>query len=195
LNTSTTATGSTVGTKFRISGRGLFVSLLVFAFAFIVTHFLSIPRSAHAVHHALNGAQIFDKAPSFSASEVYERIASFPRSGIYDYKQFTYTTDVLFPLTLLTFLVLLSFYVSERALLPQRYRTFLIVIPITWFAFDMIENVIVFRLLSDFPSRNEFLAGILGFGTVIKFSLLLISLVAPLVVKVFGKHRVRHFNA
>jgi hypothetical protein len=170
-----------------ISGKLLLGAFIVFAFVFAGTHFFSIPRSAHAIHHALNGAEIFDKSPSYTSSEVYSRIASFPSSGIYLYKQFTYTTDVLFPITLFTFLILLSKYLGQRARVSKRIQTTLTMLPIVWFGLDMAENAIVFNLLDNFPLRNDLLAGMLGYVTISKFTMLLLSIAIPALVKIFEK--------
>lgn len=177
-----------------ISGKVLLASLIVFLFAFVGTHFFSIPRSAHAVHHALNGAEIFDKKPSYSSTEVYDRISAFPESGIILYKQFTYTTDILFPITLFVFLILLCIYVKQRAALPNKLRLAIALVPITWFCFDLLENFIVFTLLDTFPSRNEILASVLGYVTVLKFTLLLLSISIPAITKAFEKSLIRKFN-
>jgi hypothetical protein len=176
-----------------ISSRLLIASLMVFLFAFIGTHFFPIPRSAHAVHHALHGAEIFDKKPSYTAKEVFDRISTFPSAGIALYKQFTYTTDILFPITLFAFLILLSLFVSERVGIRGKYQVLLAAVPAAWFGMDVLENAIVYRLLDSFPNRNEFLAGILGYITLTKFSLLLISISIPVIVKGFGNYLSRYF--
>jgi hypothetical protein len=179
----------------RVSGLLLLGSLFVFLFAFIGTHFFPIPRSAHAVHHALDGAEIFDKKPSYTSSEVYERINDFPEGGRILYKQFSYTTDILFPITLFCFLILLSIYVSQRAMIPQKLRIILVFIPIMWFSFDMVENAIVYHILDIYPMRKEWLASILGYVTIVKFALLLLSVAIPALIKAFEKSLIAKFLA
>jgi hypothetical protein len=177
-----------------VSGVLLLGSLFIFLFAFVGTHFFAIPRSAHAVHHALNGAEIFDKKPSYSSSEVYERISHFPEGGRFLYKQFTYTTDILFPITLFCFLILLSIYISQRAMMPKKLRMILVFIPIIWFSFDMLENAIVYHILDIYPIRKEWLADILGYVTIIKFGLLLLSIAIPALIKAFEKSLIAKFS-
>ena len=54
-----------------VTGRVLFGSFLIFAFAFIGTYFFEIPKYSKAVTQAMNGLEIFDKKPSYSSDEVY----------------------------------------------------------------------------------------------------------------------------
>ena len=126
-----------------LKGRTLFGSFLIFIAVFIGTHFFEVPRSSKAVSTALHGADIFDKTPAFSSEDVYSRIASFPIDGIALYKEFTYTIDILFPITLLAFLILLSLYVTNRLLIPGRFQITLLLIPTVWFVSDMGENYII----------------------------------------------------
>ncbi len=172
-------------TSIFLRGRTLFGSFLIFIAFFIGTHFFNVPGSSKAVSTALHGAEIFDKSPSFTSGDVYSRIHSFPIDGIALYKQFTYTIDILFPLTLFAFLILLSLYITNRLLLPRRIKLTLLLIPIVWFVSDMVENATIYYLLSTFPSRHDVLANMLGYLTITKFSLLLLSIAIPTLLRVF----------
>jgi hypothetical protein len=174
-----------------VSGRTLFISFVIFLLTFIGTHFFEIPKSAKAVALALNGQEIFDKKPSYSSEEVYARILKFPKNGIEIYQEFTYTIDILFPLTLLAFIALLAQYVRERYAISPYLKLLLLVFPTIWFVSDMAENATVYRLLSDQPQRNIFLAGILGYITLLKFSLLLISILTPALTIIFATSIIR----
>lgn len=162
-----------------ISGRVLLSSFMIFAVVFAGTHFFEIPRSSKAVTKALNGQEIFDKKPSFNSEEVYSRLENFPEGGRELYKQFTYTIDILFPITLFTFLLLLGLFAINRNMAYKRFKFGLLAIPILWISMDFIENAMVFRLLDNFPVKSDGLAGSLGYITITKFSLLLLSILAP----------------
>ncbi|MCV9386017.1 hypothetical protein [Reichenbachiella ulvae] len=176
-------------------GSTLFGSFLIFMAAFVGTHFFEIPRSSKAVSTALNDLEIFDKAPSFSSEEVYSRIASFPLYGMAIYKEFTYTIDVFFPITLLAFLILLSLYVTKRGPISRQFRITLLLIPMIWFVMDMIENYSIYHLLDTFPAKNETLAGMLGYITITKFTLLLLAILIPTILRTFGKSLLRKIGA
>lgn len=169
-----------------VSGKSLLGSFVIFALVFVGTHFFEIPRSSKAVTKALNGSEIFDKKPSYSSDEVYSRMSAFPEKGRELYQQFTFTIDILFPLTLFSFLFLLArftinrFHVSDRAI-----QIVMVALPMIWFCSDMVENAIIFHLLSKYPVRNQALAGTLGYITIIKFTLLLLSILAPTGMIVF----------
>lgn len=169
------------------SGSILLGAFLVFAVVFIGTHFFEIPRSSKAVTVALNGAEIFDKKPSYSCDEVYQRISTFPPSGVYLYKQFTHTIDVLFPVSLFAFLFLLSRFVIQRNRPRKAFKVLITLLPILWFLSDMIENSVIYYLLDEFPIRHDVLAGFLGGITISKFTLLLLSILMPVSLIAFSK--------
>jgi hypothetical protein len=52
-------------------------------------------------------------------------------------------------------------------------------VPILWLSMDFIENAIIFNLLNDYPVKHYVLAGSLGYITITKFSLLLLSILGP----------------
>ena len=174
-----------------IKGRMLLGSFLIFIVVFIGTHFFEVPRSSKAVSIALQGADIFDKTPAFSSEDVYRRIATFPIEGIALYKEFTYTIDILFPLTLFVFLILLSLYVTNRLRISGRFQIILLLIPTIWFVSDIVENYIIYYLLNTLPAKHETLAGMLGYLTTTKFTLLLLSIVIPTLLRTFEKPLIR----
>ncbi|MEO5603277.1 MAG: hypothetical protein ABIR06_20315 [Cyclobacteriaceae bacterium] len=162
-------------------------SFLILAVAFAATHFFELPASAKSVAKSLGGLEIFDKKPSFSSAEVYSRIGNFPETGIQLYKRFTHTIDIIFPLTLLTFLVLLSRFVTQQLFINRRWIQALHSLPFIWFGSDLLENGVVYYLLDEFPTRHNFLANSLGSITITKFTFLLISVLAPAIATIFRK--------
>lgn len=173
----------------RISGKILLFTFLIFIGVFVITHFFPIPYGPKIVQNALSGLEIFDKHPSFSSNEVYARLQSFPFEGLEVYKRFTYTVDIIFPLAFFYFLITLVRFVIERTSLSTFLRKAIIVIPFIWLSFDILENSIVFTLLSEFPIRNNFLGSILGFVTATKFGLLFLSILVPSLFYVFAKKK------
>jgi len=170
-----------------VSTKVLLLAFLIFAGVFVITHLFPMPYGAKAVQSALGGLPLFDKQPSFSIEEVYSRLQAYSSDGFNDYKRFTYTVDLIFPLAFFYFLVTLSRFVVERISLSNFLTKAIIALPFIWLGFDLLENSMVFTLLSGFPNRIDFLAGILGFVTAAKFGLLLLSILVPPVFLVFGK--------
>ena len=175
----------------RITSRTLLGSFLIVLIVFVGTHFFEIPRSSKAVTKALNGLEIFDKKPSYTSDEVYSRLAAFPEKGRQLYKEFTYTIDVLFPLTLFTFLFLLARFAIHRNPVSRAIQIFIVALPILWISMDFIENAIIFRLLHKYPVKYDALAGMLGYITIIKFSLLLLTILVPTVLMTISNMRQR----
>lgn len=163
----------------KISNNKLIQTFLVFLLVFIATHMFELPWSSKAISHLIGDLEIFDKKPVFSSAEVYKRVSQFSNEALIVYKRFTYTIDILFPLSLFTFLFTFARFVTQRIIIPKFLATVLAGLPFFWFAFDLIENAVIFTILSKFPTQSEFLAGSLGFITVIKFGLLLLSIFMP----------------
>lgn len=126
--------------------------------------------------------QLFDQHASFSPDEVHRRIERFGELGRESYRVFTYTSDVIFPVSLLLFLVVLSRFAAERAAIGTITHAAITRMPVLWFAADMIENVVIYVLLTTYPAEQPLLAGVLGYVTMAKFGLLFGSLAVPVVV-------------
>jgi hypothetical protein len=174
---------------YKTSRRKLLQTFLIFLLVFVVTHIFEIPWGSKAVSKLLGGIEIFDKSPVFFSDTVYERISLFPAEGLMAYKRFTYTIDVLFPFSFLLFLFTYARFVSQRIHIPKYLAKVLIRLSFFWFAFDMLENAVIFNMLSKFPSQNEFLGSSLGFITVIKFGLLMLSILMPSLLFIFANKR------
>ncbi len=171
------------------TGRTLLIAFIVFAGIFAATHMSPQFGGAKAISAAVHGMPIFDQRPSFSSSDVYQRLAAFGETGRGMYRRFTYSIDIVFPLSLLVFLSLLARFVEQRIMLNAAMRKVLVVLPFIWFGADMLENAIVFNLISQFPTKNDFLGGIVGVVTVSKFTLLLLSIASPAILLVVLKKK------
>lgn len=170
----------------KTSGSTLFQSFVIFLLVFIITHTFEIPWGSKAISQLLGGVEIFDKSPVFSSIEVYNRISQFPIEGLIAYKHFTYTIDIIFPLSFFAFLLTLARYVSQRIAIPKYSVNILISIPFFWFAFDLIENTVIFSILFNYPSQSIILASSLGYITTLKFGLLLLSIFTPSLLLIFA---------
>ena len=171
------------------TGKILLFAFLIFICTFIITHLFPIPYGSKMVQNALGGLEIFDKKPSFSSTEVYTRLLSYPIEGLNMYKRFTYTVDIIFPLSFFYFLITLARFVIQRISLAKHLAKAIIVIPFIWLALDLIENATVFALLTAFPVRNNFLGSILGFLTTTKFVFLFSSILVPVLCFVFARKK------
>lgn len=172
--------------QFKTSGNKLFQTFVIFLLVFLITHVFEIPWGSKAVSQLLGGVEIFDKRPVFSSIEIYNRISQFPAEGINAYKLFTYTIDVIFPLSFFAFLLTFARFVSQRKSIPKYLINILISLPFIWFACDLIENAIIFNILSNYPSQNIILASSLGYITTVKFGLLLLSIFTPSLIFIFA---------
>ena len=163
------------------------VALACAATVFAVTHFAPIPGGLVELRAATGGRPILDLQPSFAADEVYARLEAFGHAGRELYQRFLVTTDVVFPLSLLGFLVALAHHASI-GMAPLR-RGVLFALPGLWFALDMAENVSIYWLLSQYPDRDDVVASALGFVTSGKRAALIVALGAPLLTMAIARVR------
>jgi hypothetical protein len=164
----------------------LLPSFLVFAVIFIATHIINIPWGPTAVKHALGGLEIFDKQPSFNSNSVYDRLQAYSQAGRHLYKRFTYTTDLVFPISLFIFLFALVKHIAEKRLAGIVLKG-LLSLPMVWLVLDLLENAVIYTLLSTFPTRYNLLAIVLGYLTTGKFAFLFFSIVVPPLVLLLRK--------
>lgn len=162
-----------------ITGRLLLVAIVVFVSAFVFTHLAKFPGSLALYMDVTQGQKIFDMAPSFTAAEVYERLATMGEAGRSAYKQLILTIDFVFPVAALFFLVSWSRFFLQRVGNQARMLLLLnliAVLPFIYFSFDMIENLMVLTIISNYPDRS-FAAEVVGYVTVVKRVSMLIALI------------------
>ena len=178
---------NTVSTDGKVSAKKLGLVFLIFIIVFIITHSFNIPAGSKQVSMLLGGLEIFDKKPIFGSDAVYHYIQSFPEIGIQVYKRFTYTIDVIFPLSMLLFLHTFSKFTLQRVALTKYFFKTVETLPWIWFGFDMLENATVFYLLTEFPQQHLWVVGSLAWITIAKFSLLFLSLLVPVSLLLFTR--------
>ena len=123
----------------RPSLRALLLALALAAISYIVTHLLPIPGGLRQVM-AATGGPLLDQVPSFTADEVYARIAAFGARGRELYRQFTLTTDIIFPITWMPFLFLYALFACSRLGLPAAVRLLMLAFPLVYLFADVVET-------------------------------------------------------
>jgi len=164
------------------SGKAVLIALGVMLIAFVTSHIIDMPGSLRHLMAATGGQPILDLKPSFSADEVYERIAQFGETGRLLYRQMILTMDLAFPVCLFSFVLLLARYTNNRTAPGAALRWILLAAPFGFFIPDAIENASVFKILTDFPQRHEGLANSLGYLTVLKRVSIYVALALPLIL-------------
>src|SRR5690606_23314820 len=86
--------------KTKTSKNKLIQTFLIFLLVFIATHMFELPWSTKTISHLIGDFEIFDKRPVFSSAEVYKKLSLFSDEALITYKRFTYTIDIIFPLSL-----------------------------------------------------------------------------------------------
>ncbi len=162
----------------------LVATLSMFLSTLLVTHVAPIPGGVRALQASVSHQPLFDQHPAFSPDDLHRRISAFGATGREAYQQFTYTTDLIFPLALFLFLFAFARVVGERVEPMKIPRRILWLGPMLWFSSDLFENGMIYFLLATYPSRHVVPATILPYVTVSKFVFLLVSFALPLALYV-----------
>jgi hypothetical protein len=162
--------------------RNLFWALGLFVAVLVSTHVFSTAGGSAALEATLQGSPLLDKVPSFSAEEVHARLAGYGESGRRAYQKFTFTADVVFPVSLLFLILSISNLVLARTATTPVFRALLFVLPVLWFFSDMLENAVIYELLAGFPNETKWLSKIIGHITMAKFGLLAGSIALAAVI-------------
>ena len=165
---------------------GLWAAVVVLA-----VHLLQFPGSVPDFHRASGGEVLLDATPAFTPDRTYERLAEYGEEGRRNYSFRNVTVDVILPLSVLPFLVLLI----RKAIAPFAFsaglRVLMLSIPFVYVAFDLLENASVLMLLANYPRRMNALAASLPYTTVVKRAASLLAIALPLVMMALQSARTR----
>lgn len=163
-----------------MTNRSFYLALLLALLVAVPVHTLDFPGSVPDFVAASGGGTLLDAKPAFSQENIYSRLEGYGPRGRENYFMRNLSVDILLPLSVLPFLVLLARRASERVRLPRPIGLLLLSLPFTYVAFDFAENGAVLALLSSFPERREMLAAMLPYLTLIKRAASMLALVVPL---------------
>ena len=161
--------------------RKTFVIAGLWAFLVVVAvHFLQFPGSVPDFKRASGGGTLLDASPAFTPDGIYDRLTGYGEAGRRNYSFRNVTVDVLLPLSVLPFLLLLI----RRGLAHYAHgpglRGVLLSVPVAYVVFDLLENASVLALLANYPERMTVLAASLPYTTLVKRAASLLALVIPL---------------
>jgi hypothetical protein len=154
----------------------LFLLLLV---VFTITHGVKVPGTPRYFTAATGGQKIFDMQPSSSAAETWDRLERMGPEGRALYQRTIITVDLIFPVTMLLFLVALASFAARRSRLSRGWTMALVAIPVAYFGFDLLENLTAWTLLHRFPERLDGLGGAIGNLTRAKRATMISALTIP----------------
>jgi hypothetical protein len=159
----------------------IFVLTLVWAALIVlVVHLVDFPGSVPNFTEVSGGGALLDAVPAFTADEVYARLTGYGKEGRLNYSFRNVTVDVLLPLSVLPFLVLLAVRAARPLSRRRILRLLLVSVPFVYVLFDFLENATVLRLVAIYPDRLDFLASSLPYTTMIKRAASLLAIGVPL---------------
>ncbi len=175
--------------------------VVAFVLAFLVVfavHFLDFPGSVPRFKEISGGEVLFDQSPSFSVDAIYKRLSDYGKDGREEYAFRNVTVDILLPLSLLPFLLLLTLHAIRPLQLNHSLRVLLLSLPVVYVVFDFAENAGALMLLNNYPTRMELMAGILPYVTLVKRVASLLALVVPVgifAIRFLRRKKLKHVNA
>jgi hypothetical protein len=165
-----------------VNNRNFYLALVLALGVAVPVHIVNFPGSVPDFVAASGGGTLLDAKPAFSADGIYARLEGYGERGRENYASRNVTIDVLLPLSVLPFLLLLARRADARGRHGRAARTLLLALPVTYVAFDFAENAAVLALLSSFPEHQETTAAMLPYLTVIKRASSMLALIAPLTI-------------
>ena len=172
-----------------MNNRNFYLALILAIGVAGPVHIVDFPGSVPDFVAASGGGTLLDAKPAFSADGIYARLEGYGDKGRENYAMRNVTVDVLLPLSVLPFLLLLALRADARGRHGQVARTLLFALPVAYVAFDFAENAAVLALLSSFPERQEIIAAMLPYLTVIKRASSMLALIVPLTILTIAKVR------
>jgi hypothetical protein len=163
-----------------MNSRRVFVFAFIWAaFVIIAVHTADFPGSVPNFRDESGGGILLDVKPAFTPDEIYGRLSGYGEQGRRNYYFRNVTVDVLLPLSVLPFFLLLASRSAPPGSRPFA-RWMLMALPSLYVLFDFVENATVLRLLAAYPERLNVLASTLPYTTVLKRTASLLALAAPL---------------
>lgn len=150
-------------------------------------HLLMFPGSVPDFVRASGGGTLLDAKPAFSEEALYGRLEAYGQEGRGNYWFRNVTVDILLPLSVLPFLVLLNRRAVDRLGRHGLLAGVMLAAPFAYVAFDLVENGIVLALLERYPEHLSGLAAALPYATIIKRVASLLALLLPLAVLTFRR--------
>lgn len=148
----------------------------------VAVHFLDFRGSVRNFERESQGGVLLDVRPAFSEDAIYARLEAYGPRGRNNYAFRNRTIDLLLPLGVLPFLMLLARRASSRGSLRRAAGTVLLSLPVAYVLFDLAENALVLALLAKYPDRLPVAAAFLPYVTLVKRGASLLSIFAPLAV-------------
>lgn len=161
------------------------IAIVVFA----ITHVANFPGSVSHFRDVTNGQAILDLRASSSSEETWQRLNAMGPAGREAYMQLVHVVDIVFPLAVSFALLAWARFTSRRLALRGAIANALVALPLAYLAFDLLENMMVMRLLLAFPERLDMEGELVGFLTRAKRFTQMGALFAPLLVFVASRVR------
>jgi hypothetical protein len=160
--------------------RSLVIAMVIAILAVFSVHFLDFPGSVPRFERVSGGGVLLDVLPAFTVDGVYARLVGYGEAGRQSYTMRNVTVDLILPLSMLPFLYLLMLNAVRPLRLNSLLQVSLLSLSLTYVILDLAENAGVLMLLSNYPQRVNWVAGLLPYVTLVKRVASLLAIFVPL---------------
>lgn len=128
-----------------------------------------------------HGPAVLDMRFGFSAEQAYDTLEAFGEEGRAYYLEMLLVADTLYPLIYGLFLIFLASFFLKRILKPGNQFRIVNLLAIDAVLFDFLENAGIAYLISQFPLRSDFVAGLASAFNILKWVMVSASVMLVLV--------------
>ena len=154
-------------------------TLVVLLVAYVVV-FIALISGADATADVL----ILDLRFNYDVATVYHVLTGLGEAGRADYRTNALTLDILYPIIYsLTFSVVLTLLIDTEKL-RSKLRLWVIA-PFGIALADLVENLCIAKLVSDYPKHNEVVATLVSWATPVKWSIAVLVLASIVMLGIY----------
>lgn len=157
------------------------VSLVIAGISVILIHFVDFPGSVPNFRRISHGGQLLDTFPAYTIDELYNRIEEYGEEGRATYLFRLWSIDILLPLSVFPFLLLLGRFGLGSAFFHRSIRFLVFCFPVIYVIFDLCENALLYFTIANFPQRIE-LASAITVITLIKKAGYIAAVISPMLL-------------
>lgn len=140
----------------------LLLLLIVVMNAFVLPYY-----TGHIVPEG--GPPVLDLHFGFTANEAYETLEAFGEEGRTVYLEMLLMADTIYPLIYGLFLIFLASFFLKCILKPDYSFRVINLLAIDAVIFDFLENAGIVYMISQFPLRTDFVAGLTSVFNIMKW--------------------------
>lgn len=155
-------------------------TMLLLLLLLLVMNMFIFPRYAERIVPEA-GPPLLDLRFGFSADEAYSTLEAFGEQGRAAYLEMLLVADIMYPLIYGLLLIMLASFFLRRILKPDNQLRIINLLAVDAVIFDFLENAGITYMISQFPLRADFAAGLTSVFNIMKWVMAGMAVVLVLV--------------